>query len=278
MGLAGRPAKATVRCRRLNNATVASAHDTPPIKRREREITFKFFAAPSPVMIPPGVDPGFEVSYMLGVGTPNPADGGSPPAPLTRLLERAAAGDAGAGADAVVRVYEELRLLARQRLASERAGHTLQATALVNEAYLRLIDSAGGALNFAGRAHFFHAAAEAMRRVLVEHARARSRLKRGGGEARRVALVELTGVADLAAADSDPAEILTVDEAIRRLEEQSPDVGAVVRLRFYAGLSPKETAEALGVSESTVYREWNFARAWLYRELGGAKWDGDARR
>ena len=188
-------------------------------------------------------------------------------APLTRLLERAAAGDAGAGADVVARVYEELRLLARQRLASERAGHTLQATALVNEVYLRLVESADGSLNFAGRAHFFHCAAEAMRRVLVEHARARSRLKRGG-DARRVPLEELTGVADLAA-DADPAEILTVDEAIRRLEEQNPDVGAVVRLRFYAGLSPGETAQALGVSESTVYREWNFARAWLYRELGG---------
>jgi len=189
-------------------------------------------------------------------------------APLTRLLERAAAGDAGAGADVVARVYEELRLLARQRLASERAGHTLQATALVNEVYLRLVESADGSLNFAGRAHFFHCAAEAMRRVLVEHARARSRLKRGGADLRRVPLDELTGVADLAA-DADPAEILTVDEAIRRLEEQNPDVGAVVRLRFYAGLSPGETAQALGVSESTVYREWNFARAWLYRELGG---------
>jgi RNA polymerase sigma factor (TIGR02999 family) len=115
-----------------------------------------------------------------------------------------------------------------------------------------------------------------MRRILVEHARARSRLKRGGGEVRRVPWEELTGVADLAAANADPAEILTVDDAIRRLEQQSPDVGAVVRLRFYAGLSPKETAEALGVSESTVYREWNFARAWLYRELGGR--DGVDRR
>ena len=207
----------------------------------------------------------------MSVGQPGPLNESSAGAPaLTCLLERAAAGDTSAGADAVARVYEELRVLARQRLASERAGHTLQATALVNEAYLRLIEMAGGSLNFAGRAHFFHAAAEAMRRVLVEHARARSRQKRGG-DARRVPLGELGGVADLAAANTDPAEILTVDEAIRRLEQQSPDVGAVVRLRFYAGLSPKETAEALGVSESTVYREWNFARAWLYRELGGGE-------
>jgi RNA polymerase sigma factor (TIGR02999 family) len=217
--------------------------------------------------------PGHVRVHAMEVSKSNRAGDSSGGAPLTRLLERAAAGDAAAGADVAVRVYEELRLLARQRLAAERAGHTLQATALVNEAYLRLIDSAGGSLHFGGRAHFFRAAAEAMRRVLIEHARARSRLKRGG-DARRVPLEELTGVADLAAADADPVEILTVDEAIRRLEQQSPDVGAVVRLRFYAGLSPKETAEALGVSESTVYREWNFARAWLYRELGGDNAEG----
>ena len=193
-----------------------------------------------------------------------PATGGHP---LTLLLRDAADGDQRAAAAVLARVYEELRLLARQRLASERAGHTLQATALVNEVYLRLID-AGGGLRFAGRGHFFHAAGEAMRRILVEHARARSRLKRGG-EARRIPLEELTGIADLAAADADPAEMLAVDEAIRRLEEQSPEVGAVVRLRFYAGLSPEEAAEALGVSPRTVYRQWNYARAWLFRELGG---------
>ena len=194
--------------------------------------------------------------------------------PLTLLLRDAADGDQRAAAEVLSRVYEELRLLARQRLASERAGHTLQATALVTEVYLRLIDP-GGALRFAGRGHFFHAAGEAMRRILVEHARARSRLKRGGGAGgRRIPLEELTGVADLAAADADPAEMLAVDEAIRRLEEQSPDVGAVVRLRFYAGLSPEEAAEALNVSPRTVYRQWNYARAWLFRELGGGGGDG----
>ena len=194
-----------------------------------------------------------------------------PSVAITRLLRDAAAGDAGAAGELLERVYEELKLLARQRIAHERVGHTLQATALVNEAYLRLIDPSGG-LRFIGRAHFFQAAAEAMRRVLVEHARARGRLKRGGGsDGRRIPLEELTGVADLAAADADPAEILTVDEAIRRLEEQCPDVGAVVRLRFYAGLTPDETAEALGVSPATVYREWSFARAWLFRELGGRR-------
>src|SRR5688572_3955587 len=115
--------------------------------------------------------------------------------PLTCLLRDAADGDARAAQGVLSRVYEELRSLARQRLLAERAGHTLQATSLVHEVYLRLVDDAG-ALRFAGRAHFFHAAAEAMRRVLVEHARARSRRKRGGGDAhhRRVPLEELTGV------------------------------------------------------------------------------------
>ena len=204
---------------------------------------------------------------------PEASDG----SPLTRLLRQAAAGDACAAQDVFARVYGELRVLARQRLASERAGHTLQATALVNEAYLRLIQPADGAWQFEGRAHFFHAAAEAMRRVLVEHARARSRLKRGGrgAEDRRVPLEELTNVADLASADADPAEILAVDESIRRLEEQSPDVGAVVRLRFYGGLSFEETAEALGLSPRTVYRQWSYARAWLFRELSD-EGDGSA--
>ena len=186
--------------------------------------------------------------------------------PLTLLLRDAAGGDARAAGALLSRVYEELRVLARQRLASERAGHTLQATALVNEAYLRLIDSAGLPFNFANRAHFFHCAAEAMRRVLVEHARARARLKRDGGR-RRVPLEALAGVADLAAADADPAEMLAVDDAIRRLETQSPDVASVVRLRFFGGLSPEEAAEVLGVSARTVYRQWNYARAWLFREL-----------
>ncbi len=190
-----------------------------------------------------------------------------PSASLTRLLHAASEGDARSANEVLSRVYEELRLLARRKIAEERPGHTLQATALVNEAYLRLVGADGG-LQFASRAHFFHAAAEAMRRVLIGHARARSRLKRGGG-GRRVPLEELTGVADLAAADADPAEMLAVDEAIRRLEAQNPEAGAVVRLRFYAGLGPDETAEALGLSPRTVYRHWGYARAWLFRELKG---------
>jgi len=140
----------------------------------------------------------------------------------------------------------------------ERTGHTLQATALVNEAYLRLL---GGPAVYSGRGAFFLAAAEAMRRILIEHARARGAVKRGGG-ARRMP----SDVLDLAAA-ADPEEIVSFDETILRLENESELGAAVVRLRFYAGLSVESTAAALGVSERTVNREWTYARAWLYREL-----------
>jgi len=180
---------------------------------------------------------------------------------VTRLLSGARDGDPGAAARLFPMVYAELRSLARQRMAGERSGHTLQATALVHEVYLKLIGPERAA-PWAGRRQFFFAAAEAMRQILVDHARARAGLKRGGGR-RRVPL----GVLDLAADDRVP-EILALDEAISRLENESPDVAAVVRLRFYAGLSVDETAEALGVSPRTVKREWTYARARLFRELG----------
>ena len=186
----------------------------------------------------------------------------SPDAPVTRLLREVEAGKPHAAEALLPLVYDQLRELARHRMAEERTGHTLQATALVHEAYLRLVgDRPAG---WAGRAHFFHAAAEAMRRILIEHARARGRVKRGGGaERQRVPL----SVIDLAA-ENDPAEILDLDEAICRLDEQSPDVAAVVRLRFYAGLTIEETAEALGISPQSVKRDWAYARAWLFQQLG----------
>lgn len=158
-------------------------------------------------------------------------------------------------------VYAQLRALARERMAAERDGHTLQATALVHEAYLRL--SSGRTQPWHGAAHFYAAAAEAMRRILIEHARARGRDKRGGGLQRQP-----LGVADLAA-DASLEEILSLDDAVRRLEEQDAEMGRVVRLRFYAGLEIEETAAALGVSPATVKRRWEFARAWLFLELGG---------
>jgi len=191
---------------------------------------------------------------------------------VTQLL-REAQFERGTGrpSDAAARlfplVYERLRELARRRMADERAGHTLEATALVHEVYLRLVPGAGAgddAIPWRDRAHFFFAAADAMRRILIEHARSRDAKKRGGGRTR----VPLTNVLDLAAAAEDQfPEILSLDDAVSRLEKMSPSVAAVVRLRFYAGLSEDETAQAMGVSTRTVQREWTYARAWLSREL-----------
>lgn len=158
-------------------------------------------------------------------------------------------------------VYEELRALARSQLRGERPDHTLQPTALVHEAYLRLLK--GAQPPWADRQHFFRAAAEAMRRILIEHARGRGRVKRGGKRIR----VDLSGV-DLAR-EEDLDQLLALDDAFRRLEQQDPEAADVVRLRFYAGLSVAETAQAKGLSERTVKREWAFARAWLYDCLRG---------
>jgi RNA polymerase sigma factor (TIGR02999 family) len=154
-----------------------------------------------------------------------------------------------------------LKELARQRMSLERPGHTLQATALVHEAYMRLARAKN--VRWAGRVQFYHAAAEAMRRILVEHARARVRVKRGGGAKR-----EPLNLLDLAE-EADREEILALDEAIRRLEQHTPEIAAVVRLRFYAGLTVAQTAEALSMGRRSVDRAWSYARVWLYRELYG---------
>lgn len=156
-------------------------------------------------------------------------------------------------------VYQQLRAIAQQRLKAERPGHTLQATALVHEAFLRV--GQGRDSPFQNQAHFFATAAEAMRRILVDHARAKGAAKRGGG-ARRPPL----SIVDLAR-ESDPEEILALDEALARLEGMEPEVAAVVRLRFFAGLSGDATAEALGISPRQVDRHWAYARAWLAREI-----------
>ena len=157
-------------------------------------------------------------------------------------------------------VYEELRAMARRRMAREGAGHTLQTTALVHEAYLRLAH--GSDRRFADRGQFFRAAAVAMQRILIEHARGKGRVKRAPPGKR----VPIGNVLDLAASP-DSEQIVALDEAIRRLEEEAPQAAAVVRQRFYCGLSVDETAEALGLSPRTVDREWTYARAWLYRCL-----------
>ena len=182
---------------------------------------------------------------------------------VTRLLVRAAGGDPRAADELLPLVYDELRKIAARRMQGERAGHTLQATALVHEAYARLVSNQE--LEWDGRGHFFVAAAEAMRRILVEHARARNRLKRGG-PGRSRANLDIADLADLAQTENS-ADVIALDEALRRLEAQRPRVAAVVQLRFFAGLAVDETARVLGISARTVDLDWAFARAWLYQEL-----------
>lgn len=170
----------------------------------------------------------------------------------------AAEGDPSAAERLLPLVYAQLRAAAAFGLARERPGGTLCATALVHEAYLKLVGPRE--VGWANRAHFYAAAAEAMRRILLDHARARGR--RGGGPLR---LADVGDVADLAAAGSD--EILAVDEALGRLESADPQAAALVRLRFYAGLPVEEAAQSLGLSPRSAARLWTYARAVLYRDL-----------
>jgi len=175
---------------------------------------------------------------------------------VTKLLNAAACGDPQAPNQLLEVVYDNLRAIAQQRMAGERPGHTLQATALVNEAYLRLLGKPD--MHWPGRAHFYHAAAEAMRKILIDYARARKADKRGGGRA----ALSISGVADLATT-IDPSGFLALDEAIVRLANVDAQAAAIVRLRFFAGLDEPAVAEALGASERTVRRDWAFARGWL---------------
>lgn len=181
------------------------------------------------------------------------------------MLRSAGEGSATAINELLPMVYEQLRRTAQKLLAQERKDHTLQATGLVHEAYARLVG--GAAIDWKDRAQFYFATAEAMRRILVEHARSRARIKRGGDGQRPMQRVPLDGVDRDAAVglDIDPEQILMLDGALRRLEEEDRQAADVVRLRYYAGLSVAETAAALGVSPSTVDREWAYARARLHR-------------
>jgi RNA polymerase sigma factor (TIGR02999 family) len=181
---------------------------------------------------------------------------------VNRLLEEVGDGKVHASAELLPLVYEELRKLAANRMALERPDHTLRATALVHEAYVRLVGD--GDVKWANRAHFFAAAAEAMRRILIEYARAKGGPQRGGGR-KKLPL----DVVDLAA-EADPTQIMALDEAISRLEQEDGDAARVVRLRFYAGLSVDDVANTLGISPRTVKRDWAFARAFLIRVLGNA--------
>jgi RNA polymerase sigma factor (TIGR02999 family) len=183
-------------------------------------------------------------------------------ADVTQILAAIEQGNARAAEELLPLVYDELRQLAAARLAGERPGQTLQATALVHEAYLRLV-GADDDRRWAGRGHFFAAAAEAMRRILVENARRKKCEKHGGGHRR----AELP---DLPAADQDPDDLLALDEALGKLTAEDPAAAGVVKLRLYAGLSVEEAAEALGLSRAHAYRHWTYARAWLRSALGGA--------
>jgi RNA polymerase sigma factor (TIGR02999 family) len=179
---------------------------------------------------------------------------------VTRILSQIEQGDPSVADQLLPLVYDELRKLAAQKLTNEKPGQTLQATALVHEAYLRLVD-VEEAQNWNSRGHFFGAAAEAMRRILVENARRKQQSGRGGGR-RRVALDE----ADLTS-DVPCDELLFLDEALGRLEQVDPVSAKLVKLRYFAGLTMQQAAEALDLSLRTAERDWTYARTWLHREI-----------
>lgn len=178
---------------------------------------------------------------------------------VTRLLEAGGNDEPQWAEKLLPLIYDELRALARARMAREGAGQTIQATALVHDAYLRLVGNADPGWN--SRRHFFGAAAEAMRRILVERARRRARIKHGGG-LRRVEMED-----DCAAIEPPSDDVLAIDEAVRKLEANDPRKGRIVNLRYFAGFTSEETAKALGLSVGTIEREWRFIRVWLQDEL-----------
>jgi RNA polymerase sigma factor (TIGR02999 family) len=178
---------------------------------------------------------------------------------VTLILQAIDRGEASVSEELLPLVYDELRRLAAARMAQEAAGHTLQPTALVHEAWLRLAGNT--AQPWQNRAHFFGAAAEAMRRILIERARRKSRLKRGSGQA-------LLNIADLDVMAALPDDkVLLVDEALAQLQTEDPEKARIVSLKFFAGLTNEQIAELLNVNERTVRRQWNFARAWLFERI-----------
>lgn len=181
------------------------------------------------------------------------------PNEFTAILDRARSGDPTVAAELLPLVYAELRNLAAARMAQQPAGQTIQATALVHEAWLKL--SHQPTASWSDRQHFFRAAAEAMRQILIDRARSKRRIKHGGNLV-RVDLTEVT-----LATETAPEALLLLDEALNRLAEVYPDRAELVKLRFYTGLGVEDVARALGVSEKTVKRQWTHARAWLFREM-----------
>lgn len=183
---------------------------------------------------------------------------------VTQILAAMDRGEADASHRLLDLVYGELRDLAQARIAREPSGLTLQPTALVHEAYLRLVDPSGETTPFKNRAHFFAAAAEAMRRILIDRARRRGRIKHGGGR-RREALTDLDG-----GAPSESLDLVELDDALARLGAMDQRLREVVMFRFFAGLSVEQTAEVMAISPRTVKRDWEFARTWLHREMTSA--------
>ena len=190
--------------------------------------------------------------------TEAPLDGGTSHQ-VTQLLIGWREGDRHALDALTPLVYQELRCIARRHLQREKPGHTLQSTALVHEAYLRLIDQN---VTWQNRAHFFGMAAQFMRRILVDHARGKQAAKRGGEDALRMTLDE-----GIAVAEGRDLDLVALDDALTRLAGMDPQQSRIIELRFFAGLSIEETAEVLGISPATVKRDWAMARAWLFREL-----------
>jgi RNA polymerase sigma factor (TIGR02999 family) len=183
---------------------------------------------------------------------------------VTQILSQIEQGDPSAAEQLLPLVYDELRKLAAAKLAHERPGQTLQATALVHDAYIRLVD-VEQAQHWDSRQHFFAAAAEAMRRILVETARRKKRIKHGGDLER----IELDG--EQLAVELPVDDLLAIDEALEQLEASDEQSARLVKLRYFAGLSVEDAAELLGISPRTAYRDWSYARAWMYRRLGGER-------
>jgi RNA polymerase sigma factor (TIGR02999 family) len=184
---------------------------------------------------------------------------------VTRILSGVGQGDQIAASKLLPLVYDELRKLAAQRMAAERSDHTLQPTALVHEAYLRLVD-VDVAKDWDGRGHFFAAAAEAMRRILIDNAR-RKRRPKHGGDLKRVDLDQTAAITTAPTTD----DLLALDEALTKLATQEPVKAELVKLRFFAGLTIPQAAQVLGISEATAERYWTYARVWLYSELEGVR-------
>ena len=181
---------------------------------------------------------------------------------ITKFLEDAANGVPTAAEKLMPLIYDELRKLAAARLASEKPGHTLQATSLVHEAYLRLVERQPD-VQWEGRGHFFSAAAEAMRRILIDRARRKLSVKRGGDRDRKVLAEDSIVAPDI---DSD-CNLMKLNAAMTKLEQKDARKAELVKLRYFVGLSLKDAADVLGVSVSTADREWAYARAWLYRQI-----------